>query len=134
MTGSDDRLLRTALAATGLLAFVTGTLVAVRGPAGIPGGAPTAASNDSVMRFYAVWWASQGPALWRLSRDPALPQDQLRALCATTFLGGLARVAAAKHSGRPHPLFQALTVAELALPPVLAALSVRNERQQETFA
>lgn len=134
MTVASDRLLRTALAATGLVASVTGTLVAVRGPAAIPGGAPTTASNDSVMRFYAVWWASQGPALWRLSRDPALPRDQLRALCITTFFGGLARLAAAKHSGRPHPLFQVLTVAELALPPVLAAAGRRDERQSAMIA
>ncbi len=90
-----------------------------------------AASNDSVMRFYAVWWARQGPALWRLSRDPAIPRDQLRALCTTTFLGGLARVAAAKQSGRPHPLFQALTIAELALPPALAAAGRRHEQRRD---
>lgn len=63
MTGSDDRLVRAVLAGTGIVATATGTLVAVRGADGIPGGAPTAPSNDSVMRFYAVWWASRGPAL-----------------------------------------------------------------------
>ena len=121
MTRSQGRLLRGGLAAAGLVATATGTLVAIGGPRVIPGGTSTAASNDSVLRFYAVWWARQGPALWRLSRDPALPQEQLRAICTTTFLGGLARLAAAKQSGRPHPLFQALTVAELTLPPLLIA-------------
>ena len=121
MTGFPGPLVRGGLGAASLLATVTGTLVAIGGPQVIPGGTPTTASKDSVMRFYAVWWASRGPALWRLSRDPALPQSEFRAVCTTTFLGGLARLAAAKHSRRPHPLFQALTVAELALPPLLIA-------------
>lgn len=97
-------------------------MVALRGTAAIPGGAPTVASNDSVLRFYAVWWAAQGPVAWRLARDARLDRGQLRAVCATTFLGGLARLAAARTSGRPHPLFQALTVSELLLPPVLLLL------------
>jgi len=121
MTLPGPRLLRGVLAGSGAVALITGTLVAVRGPAGIPGGAPTAASNDSVLRFYAVWWARQGAAMWRLSRDPALPKHQLDAVCATTLLGGVARLAAVRQPGRPHPLFQALTVTELVLPPVLVA-------------
>ena len=78
------QLVRAVLAAASVVATVTGTLVAVRGAAAIPSGAPAAASNDSVMRFYAVWWASQGSSLWRLSRDPDLPQAQLQAVCTTT--------------------------------------------------
>lgn len=116
------RLIRSALIPLGAVATSTGLMVALRGAAAIPGGAPTVASNDSVLRFYAIWWAAQGPAAWRLGRDPDLDHSQLRALCTTTFLGGLARLAAARTSGRPHPLFQALTVAELLLPPVLLAL------------
>jgi hypothetical protein len=105
----------------GAVATATGTSVALRGTAAIPGGAPTVASNDSVLRFYAVWWAAQGPAALSLARDPALDERRVRALCATTFLGGLARVAAMRTSGRPHPLFQALTVFELVAPPLLFA-------------
>jgi len=114
--------LRAVLVALGAVATGTGATVALRGPAAIPGGAPTTGSNDSVLRFYAVWWAAQGPAAWRLARHPQIDPARLRAVCATTFLGGLARLAAARTSGRPHPLFQALTVMELALPPVLLAL------------
>lgn len=110
----------------GVTAAVTGSLVAAGGAAAIPGGAPAAASNDSVLRFYAVWWAAQAPALWRLSRDPALPSAQLTAVCATTFLGGLARLVSAQQSGRPHPLFQTLMVSELVLPPMLLALRRRR--------
>ncbi|MFD2093809.1 DUF4345 domain-containing protein [Blastococcus deserti] len=117
--GPSARLIRGLLVAVGAVATGTGTAVALRGPAAVPGGAPTVASNDSVLRFYAVWWAAQGPAALSLARDPALDEGRVRALCATTFLGGLARVAAMRASGRPHPLFQALTVFELLAPPLL---------------
>lgn len=117
--------LRATLIAAGAMATATGAAVALRGTAAIPGGALTAASNDSVLRFYAVWWAAQGPAAWRLARDPDLDRRQLTTFAALTFAGGLARVAAARASGRPHPLFQALAVVELLSPPVLLGLRRR---------
>ena len=119
------RVLRAALLLSGAVATGTGAAVALRGTTAIPGGAPTVASNDSVLRFYAVWWAGQGTAMVRLALDADLDERALRDVCATTFLGGLARLAAARTSGRPHPLFQALTVVELLLPPVLLALRRR---------
>lgn len=116
------RAIRIVLVCLGAVATGTGAMVALRGTAAIPGGAPTVASNDSVMRFYAIWWAAQGPAAWQLARDPDLDPIRLRALCVNIFLGGLARLAAARASGRPHALFQGLTVMELLLPPVLLVL------------
>ncbi|GAA1434270.1 hypothetical protein GCM10009616_28160 [Microlunatus lacustris] len=77
------------------------------------------------MRFYAVWWAAQAPSLWRLSRSPNLPRNHLDAVCLTTFLGGLARLASLRQVGAPHPLFRALTVSELLLPPALMILRRR---------
>ncbi len=118
-------LIRGLLVAVGAVAVGTGTTVALRGPAAILGGAPTVASNDSVLRFYAVWSAAQGPVAFSLARDPGLDERRVRALCATTFLGGLARMAAARASGRPHPLFQALTAVELLMPPLLLAARSR---------
>ena len=119
---------RAALLAVGAVAAGTGSTVAVRGTAAIPGGAPTTGSNDSVLRFYAVWWAAQGVTAVNLARDPDLDLDDpaLRSLCATTFVGGLARIAAARTSGRPHPLFQVLTVMEVLGPLVLVGLRRRN--------
>jgi hypothetical protein len=116
---------RAALGLSGVVATVTGAAVALRGTASIPGGAPTVASNDSVLRFSAVCWAAQGPVMWRLARDPGLDQRALRSVCATTLVGGLARLLSARTRGRPHPLFQALTVLELLLPPVLLVLRRR---------
>jgi len=117
-----DAVLRGVLLGMGVVATATGVSVAARGAAAIPGGARGAASNDSVMRFYAVWWAAQGPSLWRLSRRPTLPRDDLNAVCLTTFLGGLASL---RQIGAPHPLFRALTVSELVLPPTLMVLRRR---------
>ena len=122
---SAARVIRGVLVPLGAVATATGALVAVRGTAAIPGGAPTVPSNDSVLRFHAVWWAAQGPATLRLVRAPRLDPAEVRAVCATTFVGGLARLAAARASGRPHPLFRFLTDAELLLPPVLLALGRR---------
>jgi hypothetical protein len=120
-----DRAIRVALVSMGSVAAGTGVAVALRGTAAIPGGARTVPSNDSVLRFYAVWWAAQGPALWRLARDPGLDDRDLQRVCTTTFLGGLARLASMAASGRPHLLFQGLTIMELLLPPALLALRRR---------
>ena len=119
------RVVRAALLVSGAVATSTGTAVALRGTASIPGGAPTVASNDSVLRFYGVWWAAQGPVMWRLARDPSLDERALRSVCATTLVGGLTRLLSARTNGRPHLLFQALTIMELFLPPVLLILRRR---------
>ena len=123
-------MIRGALVALGAVATGTGSLVVLRGAPAIPGSAGALQpSTDSVLRFYAVWWAAQGPRAWRLARDPGLDERELRAVCTTTMLGGLARLAAARASGRPHPLFQVLTIVELSLPPVLVAF--RRQRGPE---
>ena len=116
------RAIRVLLAPIAVVATGTGVMVALRGPAAIPGGAPTVASTDSVLRFYAVWWAAQGPAVWRLIRADELDQRELRRISVTVFLGGLARLAAMRASGRPHPLFVAVTGVELLTPPVVLGL------------
>lgn len=71
--------------------------------------------------FEAGLWVVE-VLFWQLAQDPGLDKDRLKTLCVTTFIGGLARVAAARRSGRPHLLFQVLTAAELITPPVLLAL------------
>lgn len=119
------------LVGLGSVAACTGVTVALRGTTAIPGGAPTVPSNDSVLRFYAVWWAAQGPAMWRLAQDPGLNERDLRRACVTTFVGGVARLVSMTTIGRPHPLFQALMVTELLLPPVLLILRRQTQDARE---
>lgn len=106
--------------ASGAVAVVTGTLVVALGSRSIPGGGRVAASADSVLRFYAVWWAAAGVLLWRAPTRPVSASGPV--LLAVTFLGGLARVISAIQTGWPHPLFRSLMVAELVLPPLLTLL------------
>lgn len=114
--------LRAVLAGMGTVAAATGSAVAIRGSRAIPGGTAPGPSTDSVLRFYAVWWAAQGPVMWRLARQPRPPWGSLASVLVPTFLGGLARLAARRRSGPPHPLFRALTAAELVLPPLMLEL------------
>lgn len=116
---ASDRLYRLALLAVGVVATGTGTSVVLRGAAAVPGGGQVTASTDSVLRFYAVWWASLGPLMAHLATRPPQERGRLTAVAVLTALGGLARILAAVQSGLPHPLFRTLTVAELTAPPLL---------------
>ena len=112
-------MLQAVLVGTGAIAVGTGTAVAIGGPGAIPGGGKVPASVDSVLRFYAVWWAACGVALLRAAPHVERETAAVQSACATMFLGGVARLLAARSSGRPHPLFQTLTVVELVTTPAL---------------
>ena len=115
------RAVQAVLRGSGLLAVATGAWVVARGSAAVPGGGTVSPSADSVLRFYATWWAGSGVLMWRLAAAPERHTPAVRAIAATTFVSGLARLLAARHSGPPHPLFRALTVLELMAPPALLA-------------
>jgi hypothetical protein len=114
-------LLQGLLVANGAIAAGTGIAVVAGGPDAIPGGGRVPASVDSALRFYAVYWAASGVALWRLVPRVEQETAAVQRICATMFVGGLARLLAARRSGRPHPLFQALTVVELITTPAIVA-------------
>lgn len=113
------RLLQGVLVSVGVAATGTGLSVVAQGTAAVPGGGPVTPSVDSVLRFYAVWWAALGPVLWRLAPRVGEKRPDLAAVCGVVFLGGVARTLVAAHSGPPHPLFTGLTVTELTAPPAL---------------
>lgn len=81
---------------------------------------------DSEMRFYAVLWVAYGLVLIRVSQS--LPQRMLlaQAMLGVFFVGGLGRVLSALAFGLPHPLFQVLMWIELAVPLLLAPLSMER--------
>ena len=115
------RAVQAVLRGSGLIAVATGTWVVARGSAAVPDGGAVSPSADSVLRFYATWWAGSGVLMWRLAAAPEQHPAAVRAVAAATFVGGLARILAARHSGPPHPLFRALTVLELVTAPALLA-------------
>lgn len=119
--------LRTLLCGAGAVALGTGSAVAVRGSAAIPGGRPIDASTDSVLRFYGVWWAATGAGLLRAAAAPERHRRFIRCAAAAMFAGGAARAGAWRESGTPHPLFQALTAVELAAAPALLAAQHRAQ-------
>ena len=86
------------------------------------------ADIDSEMRFYAVLWMAYGLAALWVTR--ALPKRMglLRLMLMLFWLGGLGRVISYLAMGAPHPLFIALMWIEIALPPVLIALSYRSAK------
>lgn len=110
---------------------VTGTLEVSRGTSAIPG-APDRidATTDSQLRFFTTWWLCSALVTLRALRSPATAGPSVRWLCATMLLGGVARLAAWRNSGRPHPLFATLTAVELAGPPAMYALQRSIERDE----
>ncbi|MFD1534687.1 DUF4345 domain-containing protein [Pseudonocardia aurantiaca] len=119
------RVVQGLLRGSALVAVATGAGVVARGSAAVPGGGEVAPSTDSVLRFYAAWWVAAGATMWRVAAAPERNESAVRAVAATTFAGGVARLLAMRRSGLPHPLFRALTVVELVTPPVLLALQRR---------
>ncbi|WP_226355212.1 DUF4345 domain-containing protein [Pseudonocardia sp. ICBG601] len=120
-------IVRGLLAGSGAVAIGTAGAVVARGTRAIPGGGTATASTDSVLRFYATWWGGSGIAMLAAAREPNPSTAVVRGVAAATFVGGLARLAAARRSGRPHPLFQALTVIELLTPPALLLARQKSE-------
>jgi Domain of unknown function (DUF4345) len=119
------RVVRGLLRGSALAALATGTAVVARGSAAVPDGGAVSPSTDSVLRFYAAWWAGAGGLMWSVAAAPERHPAVVRAIAATTFAGGIARLLALRGGGAPHPLFRALTVVELVAPPVLLAAQRR---------
>jgi hypothetical protein len=117
--------LQVVLVGLGALAASTGVATLARGTA-IVRDAPAPDPNvESEHRFMAAWWTALGPVLWSLAPRVEERGTAVRAVAATSFAGGVARLVAARQVGPPHPLYRALTAVELALPPVLVAWQAR---------
>ena len=126
MTASTSRaVLRVVLRAAAAVAVGTGASVLGRGSRAIPEGGPTTASVDSVLRFYAAWWAGAGLVLWRIAPDTAHHDAATRWALGMTALGAGGRLLAMRQSGLPHPLFRVLTGVELVLVPAAMVLHRR---------
>jgi len=138
-------LLRFGLIAIGLAALAIGTSMFLLGPAltgaffggllAAVAGTPQAVDDlaavnvDTELRFYSVFWIAYGGCLIAVARALAERIAQARLLLAVFFAGGVGRVLSYAIAGAPHPLFVVLMWVELALPPVLMALSFVPRRK-----
>lgn len=117
--------LRALLGVGGAIAVGVSFLHIAFGPSVIPGSIPVNATMDSEDRFYAVMFLAYGAVmLWTLrGLERKLPV--VRFLAAVLFVGGLARIISLIAVGLPHPFFVAMTIVELALPPVVVSITLR---------
>jgi hypothetical protein len=117
--------LRILLGIGGIAAVGVSSLHIAFGPGVIPGSIPVNATMDSEDRFYAVMFLAYGVVmLWTL-RDLERKLSVMRFLALVLFVGGLARIVSLIAVGLPHPFFIAMTIVELALPPVVLWLAKR---------
>lgn len=119
-------IVRWILRGSAVVAMGTGASVVACGAGAIPAGGTSSPSTDSVLRFYAVWWGGAGLLMLRAASEPERHPALVRDLAAVTLAGGMARLRAARQSGRPHLLFRVLTVTELVVPPLLLAVQSRS--------
>ncbi|MEJ3657952.1 DUF4345 domain-containing protein [Actinomycetes bacterium KLBMP 9759] len=119
---SSGTAMRAVLRIAGAIAMGTGLSVMARGTRAIPGGGPVPPSVDNVLRFYAAWWAGTGALLWRIAPDTREHDALLKGILGANLLGAFARILSARQTGRPHMLFQVITVEELVLSPTALLL------------
>lgn len=117
--------LRALLGVGGAITVGVSLLHIAFGPSVIPGSIPVNATMDSEDRFYAVMFLAYGAVmLWTLrGLERKLPV--VRFLAAVLFVGGLGRIVSLIAVGLPHPFFVAMTIVELALPPVIVSITMR---------
>jgi hypothetical protein len=132
MTNSPDggrRGLQVALGTLAAIPFASGAAGVLVGPRALPRhDGPVTADLDSAYRYtHAIWFTAApvlGATLPRIEREAAT----LRVVSGAVFLGGLARLAAWRATGRPHPLLVGATGLELLGIPVLLAWQNRVAR------
>ena len=75
----------------------------LRGPNGVPGGSPDVVPTvDSALRYANVFKFASGVAILRELRNVER-SSTVSFVLSTIAVGGLARIAAWRQSGRPHP-------------------------------
>ena len=112
----------------GITDIAIASLHVALGSSAIPGSVPVNATMDSEDRFYATLFAAYGVAILWCVKDIERKSTVVYFLMATFFVGGLARLVSIASVGAPNSFFVAMTVLELAIPPLAAAAQYRISR------
>lgn len=130
---TERRLLQRTLGTLAAIPAASGLAGVLFGPRTLPGdNDQVTATLDGEYRFTAVFWLATAPLIW--SRLPQVEQDTttLPLLMATVFVGGIARMLAWRHSGRPHAMFIPVIGLELVGMPAIAVWHRRVVRRAAT--
>ncbi|MFF9788343.1 protein of unknown function (DUF4345) [Streptomyces sp. SceaMP-e96] len=94
----------------------------------VPGEGAAGATVDSRERFYGAVFLGYGLAWIWAARQSPVPAAAVRWLAGIFLLGGLGRLLSMAVHGSPQWFQTALTVLELALPPLYFLLAAADER------
>ncbi|MGY5138136.1 DUF4345 domain-containing protein [Streptomyces nigrescens] len=94
----------------------------------VPGEGSAGATVDSRERFYGAVFLGYGLAWIWAARQSPVPARAVRWLAGIFLLGGLGRLLSMAVHGSPQWFQTALTVLELALPPLYFLLAAADER------
>ncbi|MFE7787181.1 DUF4345 domain-containing protein [Streptomyces nigrescens] len=94
----------------------------------VPGEGSAGATVDSRERFYGAVFLGYGLAWIWAARQSPVPARAVRWLAGIFLLGGLGRLLSMGVHGSPQGFQTALTVLELALPPLYFLLASADER------
>jgi hypothetical protein len=110
----------------GAVATLAGLDTVLRGPRSIAGRPQAGAAVDSELRFYSAFYVAFGLAMLRAATRADSEPETVTNLAGALFLAGVARAAAWRSSGAPHPAQKILLGIELGLPPLLAGAASRR--------
>lgn len=124
------RQLQIVAAALATIPFLSGLASMIAGPSTLPGdNSRLEPSADSEYRFASAFWFAVAPVIWSTVPHIERQGPRLRAVCSVVFLGGLARLASWRRTGRPHPLFVGAIALELIGMPLLVVWQARVDRR-----
>ncbi len=121
------RALRTLTRLMGWSCVAIGLYHVLLGNAALPGATSAGATVDSWGRFMGSAFVGYGLAWLWAARQRPIPAQAVRLLAAVFLLGGAGRLLSVAVHGWPHGFQIALTVIELALPPVFFWLATADE-------
>lgn len=107
----------------GVVATLAGLDTVIRGARSVAGRPRASAALDSELRFYSAFYVGYGLLLLRTAPTADGDRASVRSLAGVLFGAGLARAAAWRATGRPHPAQVGLLAIELGLPPLALAYS-----------